>query len=246
MEHVNISMEQISGTLPRITPGAETPTAETPTAPAHDLSRETAQAIRGIITGDAAAKAVERAGRMTAPTWHTDMIVSRIANPRYDVRRLVGDFADVELTITRVEQCGTYTVWAFEHFAAVDTGEVKKRRYLYLMGLEKYDTGEKHPNGDPVKGVRYLMEQVSKVDLTALRLASHRGHMIRELDRIARKQAKFNRGDAKAKPLTGVERATLDHFARIGVTVSDLLAERDAAAREFAPTPTGSENTLTA
>lgn len=200
-----------------------------------DMATETQGAILDSLIDSVTAQAVERANRMTARTWHTDMIVTRLIDPAYDIRMLTGDFADIELTFTRVEQCGLATVYCFEHYAYVGAGKVgnlKKLSFVFVLEVEKYDTGQKHPNGDPVKGVRYTATQYGKLDLKALRMSSNRGAIVKELERIGRKQKKILAGDMKVT-LTQVELDTVAHFKRLGVGVAELLAARASDVSEF-------------
>lgn len=192
---------------------------------------ETESQVLELILTEKQEKARTQALKMTANTWHTDMIVDRLVNPDYDLRMMTGDFSDIELRFTGIEQCGVYTVYSFDHFDMVkpkngNVSTLKRLAYIYVLSVEKYDTGQKHVNGDPVKGVRYQARQYSKVDLTALRLSSNRDSIIKELQKIQRKE----KAD---KALSDVEKGIKAHFARLGVTVADLLEAREGDTAGF-------------
>lgn len=182
--------------------------------------------INGVAQ-NAANSAVKRAGNMTAQTWHTEMLIDRIVNPAYDIRTLAGDFSDIEAKVT-LSHYGLTTVVELSHLAydynASKPG-LKRLNYLFTLNIEKYDTGRKHANGDPVKGYRYRLTQVPKVDVTALQLGANNGATLKELKRIQNKRVKGS------KPLTAAETELLELFARNGVSLNSLeeLIEGKAA-----------------
>lgn len=227
----NIANTELNADTAILNAGTEAQSAEVQTVAVTETVT-TGNSVAQSILEMLATEAGEKANRLTPTSHISDMVVDRITNADYDLRQLPVDFADVALNVG-MQFASEGILYTFSHAQNVKRGDssaLKTVKYVYLVTVEKYDTGRTHPNGDPIKAFRYTAQQLGRLSAKAA-LLDTKGEQLKTLRRLAKKSeaGKLTKADTELLAMYEGRGIKLDTFER-AMADSVTAAELESAA----------------